>query len=1008
MKYRHFKLKLRAIASFLVMFVISATLTAQKTSISGIVKDARTGEVILGANIFEKGTSNGTITNFDGRFTLSVAANATLQVKYIGYTAILVPLAGKTNLVIELKEDIVALGEVVAIGYGSQTKKEITGSIASVKSEDFIHGVVSNPMGLVQGKVAGLTIIKNGGDDPAQNSYQVQLRGVGSLKGNAEPLYIIDGVPGGDLSSVLPSDIESIDVLKDGSAAAIYGTRANAGVILITTKRGKVGKSSIEYSGSASTGTIAKIPRILTADEYRQYMVSSDKGIDLGGNTNWLNQLTRTPFNQTHALSMAGGTELFNYRSSISFRSLQGVAKSSNYEELNGRFAANQKSLNKKLEISYDFSYTSSNRNWTDYDIFNQAIRVNPTQPIYFDQTNPDYEKYNGYYETNAFYSYNPVSRLDNTINDQKNKVFLGSVRAALSLSDNIKFTTFYSIQQQGVWNGKYENRFLKSVVGKNGVATQSQANNQTEVVENTLQYINSFGKSNLSAFIGQSYQYSTYQSFNAFNSNFPIDKTSYNNLGMGIGIKSGIDAQANVGSSLYTDKLASFFARGLYSFNDKYYFNASVRMEGSSKFGPKADPVLGRWGIFPAVSASWRMKGEEFLSDLAWLNDLKLRAGYGVTGNMPTDSYLYAMRVGQTGEPVFIDGAFVKPWGAQSNINESIRWEKKHEYNIGVDFSILNNRITGSIDTYLRKTVDLLWDYKVLKPPYVYDIKWDNYGQLSNWGIELSLNGVIIKQKDFTWNAGLVAAINRNKVLVITGGEYASTNPDFLDVGSITSGDGETGTNVMRLKEGQPIGNFWGFKYAGINDKAEWVFETPAGGFTTTPTNEDRQIIGNAQPFMTFGLNTALTYKQFDLAFNFRGQIGGTIFNEMRYFYENTRGAENVLLSAFEGDALKLTKWKKDVLSASIRRFSDFYLEDATFIKLTDVSIGYNFKPSENIRKYINSVRLNVTGQNLLTISGYKGMDPEVSMNGLAPGFDSRSYYPKQRTFLVGVSATF
>ena len=1001
MKHVNFKLKIRTFATLVLMFAFSMVLEAQVIFVTGVIRDASTGDPIIGANIIEKGTTNGTITNFDGEFGLSVQSNGTLLIKYVGYKDVEVAVAGQRTHVIKMTEDAVMLGEVVAIGYGSQTKKELTGSIASVKAEDFVQGVVSNPMGLIQGKVAGLTIIKNGGDDPAQNSYQVQLRGVGSLKGNAEPLYIIDGVPGGDLSAVLPSDIESIDVLKDGSAAAIYGTRANHGVILITTKRGKVGRSTVEYSGTASTGFIAKRPRVLTAQEYRDYMVANSNGVDLGGSTNWLDQIVRVPFNNTHAISMAGGTENFNYRSSISYRNLQGLAKNSGYEEMNGRFAANQKAMNNKLEISYDFSYTSSNRDWTDYDIFNQAIRVNPTQPIYFDPSHPDYEKYNGYYETNAFYSYNPVSRIDNTINKQANKLFLGSVRASLNITDHLKFTTFYSIQQQGIWNGKYENRYLKAVLGKNGVANQSQSNNQSEVVENIIQYINSFGRSNLTAMAGHSYQYNTYASFNAFNSDFPMDKTTYNNLGMGEGIKTGIDANANVGSSLYSDKLASFFGRALYSYDDKYYLNGSVRVEGSSKFGPKAHQVLGRWGIFPAISGSWRIDREDFMYDLTWVNDLKVRAGYGVTGNMPGDSYLYVMRVGQTGEPVFIDGNFVKPWGVQSNINESIRWEKKHEHNLGVDFEILNNRLSGSLDTYVRKTVDLLWEYNVPSPPYPFGKKWDNYGQLRNWGVELAVNYTIVKERDFTWNAGLVSAINRNKVLKLTGGEYAENNADFLDVGFISSGDGETGTNVMRLKEGEPIGNFWGFKFAGINSQGKWVFYTPAGGLTTNPLDEHRQIIGNAQPFMTLGLNTAVNYKQYDLSLNFRGQIGGMIFNEMRYFYENIRGAENVLLSAVDpkSEASKL----KD-----IRRFSDYYLEDASYLKLTDITAGYNFVLPENIKKYINSLRVNITGQNILTISGYKGMDPEVSMSGLEPGFDRRSYYPKQRTFLLGVNATF
>jgi len=1000
MNNKTYKNTLRNMVSVIMVVLATLNMSAQQLSVTGVVKDAVSGEPLFGVNILEKGSSNGTISNLDGEFTITTPANAILVFRYVGYQSLEVPVGGKTKLSVSLTEDAVMLNEVVAIGYGSQTKKELTGSIASVKAEDFIQGVVSNPMGLIQGKVAGLTIIKNGGDDPAQNSYQVQLRGVGSLKGNAEPLYIIDGVPGGDLSAVLPSDIESIDVLKDGSAAAIYGTRANHGVILITTKRGKVGKSSIEYSGTASTGFIAKRPRILTAQEYRDYMVANGKGVDLGGNTNWLDELIRTPINNTHAISLAGGTENFNYRSSISYRNLQGIAKNSDYNELNGRFAANQKAMNNKLEISYDFSYTTSKRNWTDYDIFNQAVRVNPTQPVFFEASHPDFEKYNGYYETQAFYSYNPVSRIDNTINNQENRLFLGSVRAALNLTDNLKFTTFYSIQQQGIWNGKYENRYLKSVIGKNGVANQSQANNQSEVVENTLQYVNSFGKSSLTAMLGQSYQYNTYSRFNAFNSDFPMDKTSYNNLGMGIGIQTGKEANANVGSSLYSDKLASFFGRALYSFDQKYYLNASVRMEGSSKFGPKADPLLGRWGIFPAVSGSWRIDSEDFMYEVDWVNELKLRAGYGVTGNMPGDSYLYVMRVGQTGEPVFIDGEFVKPWGVQSNINESIRWEKKHEYNLGIDFGILSNRLTGSIDTYLRNTVDLLWEYNVPSPPYPFGKKWDNYGQLRNWGVELAVNYTILKEKEFSWNAGLVAAVNRNKVLKLTGGEYAENNADFLDVGFISSGDGETGTSVMRLKEGQPIGNFWGFKFAGIKD-GKWFFSTPAGGYTSNPLDEHRQIIGNAQPFITLGLNTAVNYKQFDLALNFRGQVGGMIFNEMRYFYENTRGAENVLFTAVDptSDISKLN---------DVRRFSDYYLEDASYLKLTDVTAGYNVALPQNVKKYISSLRINLTGQNLLTISGYQGMDPEVSMSGLEPGYDRRSYYPKQRTILFGVNATF
>jgi TonB-linked SusC/RagA family outer membrane protein len=984
-----------------LLLIGGGVMAQQRTTVSGTVVDAQ-GEPVIGASVVEKGTTTATSTDIDGKFTLPVSnTEATVVISYLGYKTVERKAAEITDANIVMEEDRMLLEEVVVIGYGTQTKKELTGSVSSIKAEDFNKGIQSNPLGLLQGKVAGLTIIKNGGADPAQNSYQVQLRGVGSLKGNDAPLYIIDGVPGGDLSSVLPGDIEAIDVLKDGSAAAIYGTRANHGVILITTKRGNAGKTPIEYTGDVSVGFIAKRPRVLTADEFREY--SPDKP-DLGGNTNWLDEITRVSLSHSHAVSATGGTEKFNYRTSVNFRSLQGVALKSDYEELNARFAANQKAFNNKLHLAYDFSYTSGNRNWVDYGIFNQAMRLNPTMPVR--SNDPAYEKYNGYYESDGFYSNNPVAIINGTDNEQKDKLFLGSVRATLHLSDHLQFSTFYSLQEKSVWNGKFENKYLKSVIGRDGVANQSQNDYRMHVVENTLQYINSFGRHNLQAFVGQSYQYALNRGFNAMNSDFLVD-LSYNNLGMGSGIQTGKPDEASVGSYQNSDKLASFFARALYNFADKYYFNASVRMEGSSKFGPKADPTLGRWGLFPALSASWRIGEEGFMKDIAWINDLKLRAGYGVTGNMPSSNYLYLMRVGQTGSEIFMDGEFVKPWGPQSNENEYLRWEKKHEYNVGVDFVLLDNRLSGSIDAYIRNTVDLLWEYNVPMPPYPFGTKWDNYGQLRNKGIELALNYTILNGKELRWNVGLVMAKNDNKVIKITGGEYADNNAGYLNVGYISSGDGETGNYVMRLQEGEPIGNFYGFKYAGIRSDGEWRFFNKDGGITGTPLESDRQVLGNAQPFATFGLNTVVSYRRFDLAANFRGQFGGLIFNEMRYFYENTTGTENVLLSAVSSSA-KIADDRDASKLKDIRRFSDFYLEDATYIKLSDLTLTYSFALPERIKQYVSSVKVGFTAQNLFTLTGYSGIDPEVNMSGLEPGFDGRSYYPRQRTFLFNLAMTF
>lgn len=993
----------------MVLMVFSAGVYAQSVRVSGVVTD-QTGEAVIGATIQEKGTSNGTTTDFDGNYSFSVDANAILVFSYVGYASQEVKVGGRTTINVVLSEDAQMLQEVVAVGYGTQTKKEITGSVASVKAESFNKGVTANPMGLIQGKVAGLNIIKNGGDDPAQNSYNVQLRGVGSLSGATAPLYVIDGVPGGDLSSVLPSDIESIDVLKDGSAAAIYGTRANAGVILITTRRGsKDGKFHAEYNGSVSTGTISDAPRVLTAAEYREKMVGKYDGIDYGDNTNWMKAITRTPVSHTHNVSISGGNENFNFRASGGYRNLQGVVLKSNYEEINGRFAANQKAFNKRIEIQYDFSYTHSNKSWANYDNLNQAIRSNPTMPIRSDD--PKFAKYGGYYESDNFYTRNPVSDIMQSDNDQKDQVIVGSIRATLNIIEGLKFSTFYSIQNNSTWNGKYQMSTLRAVQGKNGVASQSQAFYTQQVVENTLHYIDQWGANSFQAMIGQSYQTELTHWFNAMNSDFPLDKLSYNNLGLGEGIVTGLPNLVGMGSYRYKDKLASFFARVMYNYDQRYFISASVRFEGSSKFGPKADPVMGRWGVFPSVSASWSIKDEPFMKDVEKLDDMKLRLGYGVTGNMPGQHFLYLMTVGAGGDYIWNGSEFIKPWGPTSNINEEIRWEEKHEYNIGFDFAAFGNRFSGSIDGYFRNTTDLLYEYDVPQPPYPFGKMWANYGKIHNYGVELMLAGTPIKTKNWTWDISYNMAWNNNKVVRITGDKFGTPGVEsFVNTGYISSGDGETGSYTMRLAEGQPIGNFYGWKYAGINNKGEWVFETPTGGYTTNPTENDRMIIGNAQPLFTLGLSTTLRYRNFDLSLNFRGQIGGTIFNETRYFYENTRGVENCLASAFEGEAAKLLAWKTSGSDkASIRKFSDFYLENASYFKLNDVTIGWTPTLPANFSKWINYIRVYFTAQNLFTATAYSGHDPSnVSMAGLTPGFDGRSYYPSQRGFNLGLQFRF
>ncbi len=987
-----------------LLVLFAAFSMAMSAQITGTVLEDATDFPVIGASVIEVGTTNGVITDFDGNFVLNVAEGTQIQISYMGFAA--QTLAAKDGMIVRLAEDTHVLQEVVAIGYGSQTKKEITGSVSSVKAEDFNQGVAANPMGLIQGKVAGLNIVKTSGDDPANNKYSVQLRGVGSLKGDASPLYVIDGVPGGDLSSVLPSDIESIDVLKDGSAAAIYGARANAGVILITTKRGsKDGKFHAEYNGSVNTAVMADAPRVLTADEYRQYMVASGRGTDMGGNTDWMKAITRTPVSHTHNISISGGTENFNFRASAGYRGLQGIVINSDFQEINARFAANQKTLNKRLELAYDFSYTSINKAWANYDNLNQAIRANPTMPVRSDD--PKFDKYGGYYESDNFYSWNPVSDIEQTTKDAKDQVIMGSVRATLNIIEGLKFSTFYSIQNNHAWEGKYQKSTLRSVEGKGGVANQQYGAYTQQVIENTLNYINEWNGHAFQAMLGQSYQTELSQGFNAYNSDFPLDDLLYNNLGMGEGKKEGADTYANMGSYKYKDKLASFFARVMWNYDQRYFLNASVRFEGSSKFGPKADPVLGQWGVFPSISGSWNIKGEDFMADIEDLNEMKIRLGYGVTGNQPGDHYQYLMRVAPGGDYLWSNGAFIQPWGPASNVNEELRWEEKHELNFGFDFAAYKNRFSGSLDAYFRNTTDLLWEYNVPMPPNAYGTKWDNYGQIHNYGIELLLNGVLIEKKNLKWDLGFNASWNRNMVVRITGDKYGQKDENgniietYMTVGGI-GGDGLTGVSAMRLQEGQPIGNFYGFKAAGLDEKGTMWYYKKDGSLTKAPKEDDKQIIGNAQPYVNFGLNTTLRYKEFDFALNFRGQIGGTYFNETRFFYEQTRGVENCLLSAWNANNGTGAPYFTRVMS-------DYYLEDASYLKLNDLTIGYTPTLPEGFAKYVNYIRVSFTAQNLFTITGYSGHDPStVNLSGLEPGYDRRSYYPTQRTFNLGLQFRF
>ena len=976
------------------MFLLNMSAYAQKVSVSGHVKD-NTGFGVIGASVLEKGTANGTITDIDGNFTLSVDENATLVVSYIGYNTEEVAVKGRTNISVTLSEGAVALNEVVAVGYGTQTKKEITGSVASVKAESFNKGSFNSAEGLLQGKVAGLTMSKSGGGDPTDRGFNVQIRGTGSLTGSTTPLYIIDGVPGASMNTINPNDIESMDVLKDGSAAAIYGTRANAGVIIITTKKGKEGKTQVEYNGTVSTANTAGKINLMNAKEY-----VDAGGLDYGYDTDWYKEITRVPVSTEHNIALSGGMKNVDYRASLNYKLNEGLAKNSNYSEIMARANVNQHALNGLLEFNYDVSYSKTNSDKVWHSAYQQAMKHNPTLPIYAETTDPNYSKYDGYYQYKEKSGFsNPVAIINQISNVWSDQTFLGSMRATLKPISGLRISAFGSYQY---WNGSgAEYQPSTSLDGEKfgGIAKRENQFNTTRMFEATAQYSNEFEGHAFTVLAGYAYQDFVREEFKGGNTAFPTDDFLYNNMGLGEGLNNlangGLKDNIYVSSWKEGWKLASAFARVNYNYAQRYFLNASLRAEGSSKFGAN-----NRWGYFPAVSASWLITRETFMRDQNVVEDLKLRAGYGVTGNMPGDCYPWIGRMSKNEDYAYFGDNKVATWSLSTVPNPDLKWETKHEVNVGVDFSFLKGRLSGAIDYYNRTTRDLLYNYPVDAAKYEAGNMLLNLGSLQNQGVEIALNGLAIDHKNFTWNLGLTLAHNKNKVLSLGNEEFVFPDADKQRGGLGDGSVGWTSVKFQILEEGESVGNFYGYKFSRIGEDGTF-YGYDANGIEkkfSQLKNKDKQVLGNALPVLTWGLSSSMAFYGVDFSFNLRGAFGGKLLNQKRLAYGNQS-------SMATGNMIK----SPDNGITPPKQMTDYYLESGTYAKLGDVTIGYTFEIPENVKPYLSRARIYVTGQNLATFSKYSGVDPEtVNMSGLEPGIEGVDYYPIPRTFMFGVNLAF
>lgn len=975
-KWRHF-----LIVCMLVLLSVQHV-NAQNNTIKGVVLDAVTKEAIIGANVVVKGTTIGTATDMDGNFEFMGPVNSTLVVSYVGYMEKEVLFTGSIPLEILMEDDSFLLGEIVAIGYGSQRRKELTGSVAGLKENDLNKGVQTNPMGMIQGKVAGLNISKPNSGDPNAD-YVFQLRGTSSLQGNTSPLIIIDGIPQGDLSAIPQDDIESIDILKDGSAAAIYGTRGTNGVILVTTKRGSAGKMSTSYRGYLSTSSILNKLNILNRTEFL-----ANGGNDRGADTDWIGELTRTPFIHSHNLSITGGTNEFNYRASLSYKDNPGIAIKTGYDELIGRFVANQTLLEGRVSIAYDATYRRYNRETSNNDnsAFKHATHYNPTAPVY-DSSRDDS---GGYYQLDVQNYSNPVAQIKQSDRHTKGGTFQGSARIRVDIIDGLRAQIFGSIRHNDQAQGRYSSREIYNT-SDYGRATRRYDNRQNKTIETTIDYVKNFGKHNWVLLGGYSYEHNFHEWFEVFNSNYDSDVFSYYNLGAGSKLIND-PSQSMMQSFVTQDNLVSFLGRVNYNYDERYLLSASIRHEASTRLGANH-----KWGTFPAVSLGWRLSNEAFMKDIDWINELKLRLGFGVTGNMPSDNFKSLPMMGVTGR--YYDhssGRWISAYGPTQNLNEDIKWEKKAEWNLGIDWALLNNRVNITIDAYSRKVTDLLYIYKVPTPPYQYPEMLANVGDATSKGLEFSISAIPVRNMDFSWNSSINFSFNDNRIDKFSNEHFQT---EWIEKGYLSDGDlgGLNNTPLLRLVPSGKVGDFYLPVFKGFTDDGKWIFEdvNDDGSFSF---ENDRRFVGNAQPDFTAGWTNELTYKNLTLAFTLRAVVGNDVFNVGRMALENQSiaGQEKNML--------------KSVLNSPLRDAgfpSDYYLEDGSFLKMDNVTLGYNIPFKEN--KYIKDLHIYFTAQNVFTITGYKGVDPEVDMVGIDNmGIERTRYFPTVRSYVLGLNITF
>ncbi|MCC6459885.1 MAG: SusC/RagA family TonB-linked outer membrane protein [Saprospiraceae bacterium] len=981
-----------------VLLLFGNLAMAQRT-VKGKVTDAESGEGLIGATVTVVGTTRGAVTDIDGNYSVEVPAGSTqLRFAYTGYAEEEVALSTSNAVDIALKPGTV-LDEVVVVGYGTLKSREITSSVASVKAENFNKGNVNDVTALIQGKVAGL-VVARAGNDP-NGSFNVRLRGLSTTSQNTSPLIVIDGVPAASLRQVDPNDIESIDVLKDGSAAAIYGTRASSGVILITTRKGQVGKSTVDYHFTASVDQIAKKLPLLSGADY----VNLAGGDNLGSNTDWLDEVSQNGRSMIHGLNMTGGTAKTSYRVSLNYRDIEGIAKGTGFSQYNANVSLQQKALDNRLTLSANVGSLTRDADIGFKEAFRYAAVYNPTAPVRSD--NATYAPFGGYFQfPGSFDQFNPVAIIEQGTNKDKIGNLFANVKADLQIIPGLTFSVFYNQTRETKKHTEFD---LKQAYyrgrGGQGSGLSQEESTTNNLFESTMNYEKKFGKVGLKLLGGYTWQEFTKEGFasgpttgnNAGAGNILLNELGTYNAGAFVDYYNGLAIPVSFRDPDH--RIIAFFGRVNLNYDDTYFLTASLRREGSSRFG-----VNNRWGLFPAVSAGVALNnffmGETF-------NNLKLRVGYGVTGGIPREGALSVDKVGPLGAFFYDNGKYLLAYGpVGTNANPDLKWEKKADVNIGVDWAIMDYKLSGSLEYYQTNTTDLLYPFNVPVPPNFNPVTWLNVGELKNNGIEATINYNAIQRDNLSWNTGLTFSTYHTELVDLY--EDFETLP-LANVGA----PGLNGEYYIQVAKGQPVGNLFVRDFVRINDEGKYVFRDANGAETTDPDKAAKVVAGNGLPKFDLGWTNSVSMGNFDLQFFLRGVFGHSLANEYRVFYESldpdTKTWNKVNTKYFD------TRLKAKNAPSS------YQVEKADFVRLENITLGYNVKLPAG--SWFTHLRLFVNAQNPFVITGYSGVDPEVRFsdvgsvdNGgrptlednpdpLAPGIDRRSTYFRARTFSLGVN---